>query len=426
MTHLSIRFIHKSAALCAMLASGLSTPLAFAAPPPGYVDASTFGFNATDATTALQSAINTGQNVFVPNMGLDWNVTPITLTHDNQEILFESGVVVSAKSGAFLGDDILFSAPDRQNVKMIGYGATLKMRKSDYTQPPYPPSEHRHGIVLGTVKNFEIRGLTIKDTGGDGIYVGGSGNLYSENVLIKDVFLDNNYRQGISVISAKDLTIDNAVILNTNGTNPQAGIDLEPNFGDQRIENVVVRNSIINANGTHGILFATNNLTDPAQQVSGTIENVTLVSNTGSGIKLNQALPGITIKDSLFVSNNDSGVDGAPITFDLIFNGPARNSIDYSAFWANADGPNTGWTTRGPGSLTGVPPVFYSTDPGSPYFMYLDPSVSALIATGASDGQYMGARPVLVPEAGTIGRTAIATIGIAHSRSRQRARRKVN
>jgi hypothetical protein len=393
------RFLFRTVALCA---AWIAAQQVSAAAPPGYVDASTYGFNTTDATAALQTAINTGQNVFVPNMGSDWNVTPITLTKDNQTILFESGVVVAAKAGAFLGDDVLFVAPDRQNVKMIGYGATLKMRKSDYQQSPYPFSEHRHGIVLGTVKDFEIRGLTIKDTGGDGIYVGGSGNLYSENVLIKDVKLDNNHRQGISVISAKDLTIDNAVILNTNGTNPQAGIDFEPNFADQRLENILVRNSILNTNGSHGILFATNNLSNPAQQVSGTIENVTVMGNTGSGIKLNQTLPSVTIKDSLFVDNHDSGVEGEVVTFDLLVSGTSRTSIDYSAFWSNDDGAVSEWAKLGPGSFTNVQPLFHSTDVNSPYFMYLNSAVSASIAQGAGDGGYMGARPVFVPEPGMI------------------------
>lgn len=384
---------------------------ALAAAPSGYVDASTAGpgYNATDATAALQAAINTGQNVYIPNMGTAWNVTPITLK-SNQTILFESGTVVAAKAGAYLGDDIMFSAPDSVNVKMIGYGATIQMRRNDYTQPPYPPSEHRHGIALGSVSNFQILGLTIKDTGGDGIYVGASQGLYSDKVLIKDVTLDNNYRQGISVISARDLVIDNAVILNTNGTSPQAGIDFEPNTADQRLENFVVRNSIINGNGTHGILFATNNLVNPTQQVSGTIENLTLVGNTGSGIKLNQPLPGVTIKDSLFVGNHDSGVEGAPITLDLLLNGPSRNSIDYSAFWANDDAPASGWVKIGPGGVTNVQPLFYSTDAGNPYFMYLDPAVSSQIALGAGDGGYMGARPVFaVPEPGMMG---LAGIGL--------------
>ena len=50
----------------------LSAAAAGAEIPPGYVDASSYGYNATDATAALQAAINTGQNVFVPDMGTDW------------------------------------------------------------------------------------------------------------------------------------------------------------------------------------------------------------------------------------------------------------------------------------------------------------------------------------------------------------------
>ena len=405
----------------------VGTGSAWAAAPAGYVDASTYGFNTTDATFALQSAINTGQNVYVPNMGSAWNVTPLTLTHSNQTILFENGTVVAAKAGAFTAvDDALFSGGDISNVTLSGYGATLQMRKSDYQQAPYAPGEWRHGISLGTVSNFQIKGLTIKDTGGDGIYLGASQGLYNDNVLIKDVVLDNNHRQGISVISARDMTIDNAVILDTSGTNPQAGIDFEPNTSDQRLENFTVRNSIINSNGTHGILFATNNLADPSQ-VSGTIENVTLVGNTGSGIKLNQPLPGVTIKDSLFVTNHDSGVEGTPVTLDLLLNGPARNSIDYSGFWDNDDAAASGWVSIGPGSVTNVQPLFYSTDVNSPDFMYLDPAVSSQIALGAGDGGYMGARPVYaVPEPGVLGMAGIGLIVWLGRRSRNRFSKEIH
>ncbi|HEX7010862.1 MAG TPA: hypothetical protein VF184_12840, partial [Phycisphaeraceae bacterium] len=45
--------------------------LTSAAAPPGYVDASAFGYDAADATAALQAAIDTGSNVYVPNMGAD-------------------------------------------------------------------------------------------------------------------------------------------------------------------------------------------------------------------------------------------------------------------------------------------------------------------------------------------------------------------
>lgn len=384
--------------------------IAQAAAPPGFIDASAAmyggGYNATDATAALQAAINTGQNVWVPNMGTPWNITPISLTKSNQTIQFASGTVVAAKQGAFLGtNDSLFTAGEVSNVNMIGYGATLQMRKNDYTQSPYPAGEWRTGINLYHVSNFQIKGLTIKDTGGDGIYVdgyGGPNGGYSQDVLIKDVRLDSNYRQGISVTSVNGLTIDNATILNTSGTWPKCGIDFEPDYPDQTLQNITVKNSIINANGGSGIQFwvsgGTGNLADVNSDVSATIDNVTMLGNTFSGITMNKALPNVTIKDSLFVDNKTYGVGGVDSSLDLFTSGTPRNSIANSAFWSNDKGTTTGWVSLS-NSLTNVNPLFYSTDPNSPYYMYLSPAVSAQIANGASDGGYMGARPVYgVPE----------------------------
>jgi hypothetical protein len=401
------------------MAGILAGTAAWAVVPAGFVDASTYGYNTTDATAALQAAINTGQNVWVPNMGTPWVVTPVFLTQSNQTIQFESGTVVAAKAGAFLGtNDSLFTAHTVSNVQMIGYGATLQMRKEDYTQAPYPAAEWRMGVRMFKVNDFQIKGLTIKDTGGDGIYISGSGGNpdWSQDVLVKDVRLLNNHRQGISVISAKNLTIDNAVILNTDGTWPKAGIDFEPDADGEVFENIVVKNSIINSNAGNGILFyvpAGTEEEDVNPNIDIAIENVTIVGNQQNGIAMNRALPQVTIKDSLIVDNGMYGIEGAETTFDLLLGDTPRNAVTNSAFWSNDDGARTGWTTVS-GSLTNVQPLFYSTDPNSPDFMYLSPSISSQVANGASDGGYMGARPVYgIPEPASlslVGLGALATI----------------
>ena len=380
--------------------------LVIADPPPGFIDASTFGYNTIDATAALQAAIDSGSNVYVPNMGSDWIVAPIHLTQSNQEILFESGVTIAAKQGEFMGtDDSLFRAARVSNVKMTGYGATFRMRKSDYVQSPYPDGEWRMGILLQSVDGFDIRGMRIEDTGGDGIYIGSSSpSEFSNDVVIKDVVLNNNLRQGISVISARNVLIDNAIISVTNGKYPASGIDFEPNFATQRIENVTVRNSIIQANDNWGILFATGNNELP---LSVTVENVTILNNGRDGIKLTEIEPGVTIKDSLLINNAEYGLRGAPVTGELILGeilgtAPDRNSIDYSVLSGNVDGSRTGWTELGPGTAVNIDPIFYSMDPSDPYFLYLDPSNPLEILQGASDGGYVGARPVYaIPEPGS-------------------------
>ncbi|HEX7010936.1 MAG TPA: right-handed parallel beta-helix repeat-containing protein, partial [Phycisphaeraceae bacterium] len=225
---------------------------------------------------------------------------------------------------------------------------------------------------------------------------------YSQNVTIKDVRLDNNHRQGISVISVQNMLIDNAVILNTNGTAPEAGIDFEVNYNTQRIFNVQVRNSVIYANHTWGILFAGHaDLVDGPITVD--IENVTILGNHADGIRMYHPLPGVTIKDSLVVGNDGYGFRGTPVTSDLVQGeisgeGPPRNSIDTSVLWDNASGGRTGWTRLGAGAFTNVEPIFHSLDPDDPYFLYLDLSNPAVILHGGHDGGYLGARPVYVPE----------------------------
>ena len=107
------------AATCFLVAQSV---LATTPPPTGFIDASTYGggYNTANATAALQAAINTGKNVFVPKEASDWFVTPITLAKNNQEILFESGVEVTAKAGAFTGTgDCLFKVKGT-GVSMVG------------------------------------------------------------------------------------------------------------------------------------------------------------------------------------------------------------------------------------------------------------------------------------------------------------------
>lgn len=392
------------AALCFAVALYLGSNVQ-AQVPPGFVDASTFGYNTVDATSALQAAINTGSNVYVPKMSSNWNVRPINLTHSNQEIRFESGVVVSARAGAFTDvDDALFTSVGTSNVKLSGYGATFRMRKSDYQSPAYAQGEWRHGLNLLDVSDFEIEGMRIEDTGGDGIYVGTNSQTgYSQNVTIKDVVLNNNHRQGISVISVQNMLVDNAVIRNTSGTAPEAGIDFEVNYETQRIVNVAVRNSIIDGNNSHGILFAGHS--DLGEnEITVEIENVTIYSNQAEGISMIYgAYPGVTIQDSLIVSNGGYGIVGTPLTKELSIGdfagtGPSRTTFDHTALWNNGGGAlvgaYVGWVKLGTGSLVRTAPVFYSTDPSSSFYMYLDPSTPLAISQGAQDGGYMGARPV--------------------------------
>ena len=61
---------------------------------------------------------------------------------------------------------------------------------------------------------------------------------YSSNVLLSGVTTDGAWRNGLSVISAINLTVVDSVFKNTNGTNPQCGIDLEPDFPTDKLQGI--------------------------------------------------------------------------------------------------------------------------------------------------------------------------------------------
>jgi hypothetical protein len=239
------------------------------------VYASKLGYDPVDATQALQAAIASGaQKVIIENMGTPWIVDKIQLASD-QEIVFEKGVVVQAKRGAFKGTgDCLFTASLKKNVTLTGYGATFKMWKEDYHGPDYKKAEWRHTLSIRSCDNVKVFGLTLASSGGDGIYLGVSQRgVTNTNVHIKDVVCVDNNRQGISVISAENLLIEDTIIKDTWGTAPQAGIDFEPNEASEKLVNIVMRNCVSENNRGDAYDFYIPTLRGDSAEVSVRLEN---------------------------------------------------------------------------------------------------------------------------------------------------------
>jgi|GEM_PF-4966241 len=245
--------------------------------------ASWWGFDKADATNALQEAINSGvPKLIIDNTGSDWIVNQPIRLHSDQEIIFENGVVIQAKKGRFKAvTDSLFLANDKSNFKLIGQGnVTFRMHRADYDNPDlYTKAEWRSGINLRNCENVVIRNLTVTETGGDGLYLGADSNGYNKNVLVENCQFVNNYRQGISVISAEDLTIRNCKLNNTAGTAPQAGIDFEPNNEGQRLVDCVLENCELIGNKGAGLDIYAIHLRGTSKPISITLDNCRISGN---------------------------------------------------------------------------------------------------------------------------------------------------
>jgi len=326
---------------CAVASSSIAVP--YPAANPGAIakvragelttaHASWWGFDPNDATAALQAAIDSGaKKVIVENMQTPWIVRPIQLAGD-QELVLENGVVLLAKRGEFTNsNDSLLSASGKRNVRITGSGATLRMWRDDYDRPPYKKAEWRHALSIRSCTGVSMTGLTILESGGDGIYLGVSQKgVTNTDVIIRDVVCDKNYRQGISVISARNLLIENTVLRATAGTAPMAGIDFEPNHSSEELVNCVMRNCMVEGNRGDGFLFALHNLTRESPPISIRLENCRSVGdrngfrfNTGNS-EPRTCVPGwVEVIDCQFETSEQAGIaisnkpaDGCRVRFE--------------------------------------------------------------------------------------------------------------
>lgn len=251
-------------------------------------NAAWWGFDADDATHAIQSAINSGATkVVIPYVGSDWNVRPLRLA-SQQEIDFDPGVVVVAKNGAFRGpQDCLFRGQEINKVTLRGYGAVLRMRKEEYREPDYEKSEFRHVLGLFGATEVTVQGLTLQSSGGDGIYIGptwDSRRIPCRRIDIKDCVLADNFRQGISIVSAETVLIENCLIRDTIGTSPQAGIDFEPADASDLLVDIQVRNCVAKNNAGAGFAVGLSRLDERSTPISVKVVNCLIRGPQSLGI----------------------------------------------------------------------------------------------------------------------------------------------
>jgi hypothetical protein len=285
----------------------------------GTARASCFGFDATDSTSILQTAFASGASLLtIDDAGnqLPWVVTPLLLENvTDMVVVVEPGVTILAKEGAFHGGgDCLLLLRNCHNVTLTGGAAavdgaagaaapprgTLKMRREDYADPAkYTKAEWRMAIRLDeTAHNITISNLHITESGGDGIFVFGA-----SNVLISGCFVDKHYRQGLSIISARGVLVERCVFADTNGTEPAAGIDIEPDASIHgarpELSNVTIRDCSCRGNAGGGLLMNLAALNSSTPPISISIQNLTVDGQMQHG-------PGLTIGNVKHVVGNIS------------------------------------------------------------------------------------------------------------------------
>lgn len=147
--------------------------------------------------------------------------------------------------------------------------------------------EWGHCMHVKQSENIEISGMTLKNGTGDGIHINTCRNVY-----FHDNICEYNRRQGITAGVGTNIFIYNNVLRYTQGTAPEAAIDIESNYEGAKSFNASyhIYNNIMYGNNGYDITIAPN-MKFVEAMISNNIMGSLRVSNTyadgGADININ-------------------------------------------------------------------------------------------------------------------------------------------
>lgn len=238
------------------------------------------GDGVADDTAAIQKAVNYaasvgGGTVAIPEGTYLINADTGIRLKSNIRLSLSGDTVLKAKA-SYNENYAVVSALNVSNIEIAG-GKIVGDRDIHIGTT----GEWGHGISIRNSKDIRIADVSVSKCWGDGIYIGaaytasaGEAN-FCENVTIEGCTADNNRRNGISIISVKNLIVRDCVLSNSNGTKPQAGIDFEPNYATEFMQNVVVQDLRTINNADSAICVSLSRIEKSSNPVSITIINWT-------------------------------------------------------------------------------------------------------------------------------------------------------
>lgn len=213
------------------------------------------GDGVTNDTTAINSAITAAYNkgggtVWVPSGKFMVNPDSPVALKSNVTLQLSSTATIKAMPSSNSGYQII-RVFDASNVNI--YGGNIVGERYEHVGTS---GEYGMGISIRGSNNIHVSDVKVSDCWGDGIYVGSTTKQnYSQNVVIEKFVSNNNRRQGMSIISVKNLIIRDGTVSNTKGTPPECGIDLEPNYVTDYMQNVLIENVTAINNNLYGVGF---------------------------------------------------------------------------------------------------------------------------------------------------------------------------
>jgi hypothetical protein len=168
-------------------------------------------------------------------------------------------------------------------------------------------TEYKHGVGMNAATDVILRNVTSNTNKGDGVYLAGAAaGSYCERITLDNVTCEHNHRNGLSVISARTVRVLGGSYSYTSGTFPKCGIDIEPNYANDVIQDITFDRVVATGNDESGLLIVlTATPTVPQEGIQATA--CTFSGNTRAGVDLYTAYH-VGLTDCAINDNVSSGI----------------------------------------------------------------------------------------------------------------------
>jgi len=294
------------------------------------------GDGVSDDTAAIQKAVNavagTGGTLTCPD--------GIYLVDAVTSIRVKGGMTLQLAAGAVLR--AIPNAADSYSILTVAGASNVTIQggtlQGDYGTPVThtgSTGEWGMGLSINGSSNVSVYGVTARDCWGDGFTVA----LGSSNVALCSVSAVHNRRNGLSITYANTVAVRNSSFMDTGGTLPEDGLDIEPNPGETvnlvavsgctfsgnagdgiadgvplantgtaSIANVSLSGNSITGNGARTLDSAPRSGIELSNASGHTVTGNTVTGNTGNGILLRDGATGMTVTGNQVQGNTLHGI----------------------------------------------------------------------------------------------------------------------
>ncbi|GAA5631056.1 hypothetical protein Acal02_01675 [Acinetobacter calcoaceticus] len=257
----------------------------------------------TDITSYVNSLIEKNKTVTIPDGNYLVSATKSIQLKDNSTLKLSPNTVLNViptSSGSYR----VFKIKNVKNVNISG-GALIGDKYTHLGKT----GEWGMGIEIRDSQNVSISNMSIDKMWGDAIYIGSDGKNSNNNIKLNNVRMNDNRRQGISIISVDNLKGNNIYVSNTVGSDPASGVDIEPNNKNNVLKNISFQNLYTTNNAGTGFIVSLKSYSNSDNPIS-----ISLTNHVDKGSKFGFVVRGnpnknngtIRIKDTNYQGNKHS------------------------------------------------------------------------------------------------------------------------